>query len=135
MPFEWTPREDELEFTFVRAQGAGGQNVNKVSSAAHLRFDIRASSLPELVKERLLALSDQRVTTEGVIVIKAQEYRSQDMNRAEAIKRLVELVQAVAHTPKKRRPTKPTFGSKQRRLEGKAVRSGIKAGRGKVSGE
>ena len=133
MPLEWWPQESELEFSFVRSQGAGGQNVNKVSSAAHLRFDIRASSLPELVKERLLALSDHRVTTEGVIVIKAQEYRSQEMNRAEAIKRLVELVQAVAHTPKKRRPTKPTFGSKQRRLEGKAVRSGIKAGRGKVT--
>ncbi|HEY4080852.1 MAG TPA: alternative ribosome rescue aminoacyl-tRNA hydrolase ArfB [Burkholderiaceae bacterium] len=133
MPLDWTPRDDELEFTFVRSQGAGGQNVNKVSSAAHLRFDIRASSLPEGVKERLLALSDQRVTTEGVIVIKAQEHRSQEMNRAEAIKRLVELVQAVAHTPKKRRPTKPTFGSKQRRLEGKAVRSGIKAGRGRVT--
>ena len=133
MPLEWWPQESELEFSFVRSQGAGGQNVNKVSSAAHLRFDIRASSLPELVKERLLALSDQRVTTEGVVVIKAQEYRSQEMNRAEAVKRLVELVQAVAHTPKKRRPTKPTFGSKQRRLEGKAVRSGIKAGRGKVT--
>jgi len=133
MVFDWAPREDELDFSFVRAQGAGGQNVNKVSSAAHLRFDIRASSLPEPIKERLLALSDQRVTTEGVIVIKAQEYRSQDMNRSEAIKRLVELVQAVAHTPKKRRPTQPTFGSKQRRLEGKAIRSGVKAGRGKVS--
>ena len=130
---DWHPADWELDFSFVRAQGAGGQNVNKVSSAAHLRFDIRNSSLPALVKERLLALSDQRVTLEGVIVIKAQEYRSQDMNRAEAIKRLVELVQAVAHTPKKRRPTKPTFGSKQRRLEGKAVRSGIKAGRGKVT--
>ncbi len=133
MPLEWRPQESELAFSFVRSQGAGGQNVNKVSSAAHLRFDIRASSLPELVKERLLALSDQRVTAEGVVVIKAQEYRSQEMNRAEAVKRLVELVQAVAHTPKKRRPTKPTFGSKQRRLEGKAVRSGIKAGRGKVT--
>jgi ribosome-associated protein len=133
MPLDWTPREEELEFSFVRAQGAGGQNVNKVSSAAHLRFDIRASSLPEAIKERLLALSDQRVTQEGVVVIKAQEHRSQDMNRAEAIRRLVELVQSVAHTPRKRRPTKPTFASKQRRLQGKAVRSGIKAGRGKVS--
>ncbi len=135
MAFEWTPQESELEFTFVRSQGAGGQNVNKVSSAAHLRFDIRASSLPELIKERLLAFSDQRITLEGVVVIKAQEHRSQEMNRADAIRRLVELVQGVAHTPKKRRPTKPTYGSQQRRLQGKSVRSGIKAGRGKVSGE
>ena len=135
MAFEWAPRDEELEFTFVRAQGAGGQNVNKVSSAAHLRFDIRASSLPELIKERLLAFSDQRITLEGVVVIKAQEHRSQEMNRADAIRRLVELVQGVAHTPKKRKATKPTYGSKQRRLEGKAVRSGIKAGRGRVSGE
>ncbi len=135
MGFEWTPLDSELEFTFVRSQGAGGQNVNKVSSAAHLRFDIRASSLPELIKERLLAFSDQRITLEGVVVIKAQEHRSQEMNRADAIRRLVELVQGVAHTPKKRKPTKPTYGSKQRRLEGKSVRSGIKAGRGKVSGD
>jgi ribosome-associated protein len=131
---DWTPREDELEFSFVRAQGAGGQNVNKVASAAHLRFDIRGStSLPEPVKERLLALNDQRITGEGVLVIKAQEHRSQDMNRAEAIRRLVELVQSVAKPPKKRRPTRPTLGSQRRRLEGKAVRSSIKAGRGKVS--
>ena len=133
MPLDWTPREEELEFSFVRAQGAGGQNVNKVSSAAHLRFDIRASSLPEAIKERLLALSDQRVTQEGVVVIKAQEHRSQDMNRAEAIRRLVELVQSVAHTPRKRRPTKPTLASKRRRLEAKSQRGAIKAGRGKVS--
>ena len=131
---DWTPREDELEFSFVRAQGAGGQNVNKVASAAHLRFDIRAAtSLPEPVKERLLALNDQRITGEGVLVIKAQEHRSQDMNRAEAIRRLVELVQSVAKPPKKRRPTRPTLGSQRRRLEGKAVRSSIKAGRGKVT--
>ena len=131
---DWVPPENELEFTFVRAQGAGGQNVNKVASAAHLRFDIRAStSLSEPVKERLLALNDQRITSEGVLVIKAQEHRSQDMNRAEAIRRLVELVQSVAKPPKKRRPTRPTLGSQRRRLEGKAVRSGIKAGRGKVT--
>jgi len=131
---DWQPAAEELEFTFVRAQGAGGQNVNKVASAAHLRFDIHAaSSLPEPVKERLLALNDQRITAEGVVVIKAQEHRSQEMNRAEAVRRLIELVQSVARPPKKRRPTKPTLASKRRRLEGKAARSGIKAGRGKVS--
>jgi ribosome-associated protein len=135
MAFDWTPREDELEFSFVRAQGAGGQNVNKVASAAHLRFDIRASSLPEPIQLRLLALSDQRITGEGVVVIKAQEHRSQEMNRAAAVQRLVELVMSVATVPKKRRPTKPTYGSQQRRLTGKAVRSQVKAGRAKPGGD
>ena len=124
--------ESEVEITAVRAQGAGGQNVNQVSSAIHLRFDIGASSLPDDVKDRLLALNDNRITRDGVLVIKAQEHRSQDMNRIEAFARLMDVVQSVAKPPKKRRPTQPTYASKQRRLEGKKKLSEIKSGRSKV---
>ncbi|MEH6569023.1 MAG: alternative ribosome rescue aminoacyl-tRNA hydrolase ArfB [Halioglobus sp.] len=124
--------EREIDIQAIRAQGAGGQNVNKVSTAIHLRFDIKASSLPAFYKERLLQLSDQRISKEGVVVIKAQQFRSQEKNREEALSRLQGLIKGAAVTQKKRRPTKPTKGSQKRRMETKTKHGRLKTLRGKI---
>ena len=133
MPIPIDP--DEIEWSAIRAQGAGGQNVNKVSSALHLRFDIRASSLPDDVKQRLLQSGDQRISNDGVLILKAQRHRSQERNREDALARLQELVDGAAYVAPERRPTKPTRGSQRRRVDSKVKHGQTKAARRKIVGE
>ena len=128
----YTVAEHEVEFSAIRAQGPGGQHVSKASTAVQLRFNVAASALPEAVKVKLLAVADRRLTSDGVIVIKSQGSRSQEKNKAEAMARLQELIGQAQYVPRTRRPTKPTFGSKQRRLAGKSQRAEVKSGRAKV---
>lgn len=125
--------DSEIEISAVRSQGAGGQNVNKVASAVHLRFNIPSSSLPEIYKERLLNLSDQRINKEGVVVIKAQQYRSQEKNREEALQRLSRLIKRASKTPRKRKPTKPSPAARKKRLDNKKKRGQLKSQRGRVT--
>ena len=132
---EVTVPSEEIDVQAVRAQGSGGQNVNKVSTAVHLRFDVKASSLPDVYKERLLMLKDRRISEEGVVIIKAQRYRSQLKNREDALDRLRDLIGSVIVSPKKRHATKPTKGAQQRRLENKTKRGRVKSLRGKVDAE
>ena len=127
IPLSLELTEADVQWTAVRSQGPGGQNVNKVASAVHMRFDVRASRLPEDVQQRLLALGDSRITTEGVVVIKAQKYRTQEHNLWDALQRLNDLIATVAKPARKRKATKPTWGSQQRRLQGKSLRAGVKA--------
>ncbi|WP_254174992.1 alternative ribosome rescue aminoacyl-tRNA hydrolase ArfB [Planktothrix pseudagardhii] len=127
--------ENEIEMSAVRSQGAGGQNVNKVASAIHLRFNIMASSLPEHYKQRVLKINDQRITKEGVIVIKAQEHRTQEQNREEALQRLQTLIKSAIAIPKPRKPSKPTRSSQRKRMDSKTKRSHLKMMRGKVDAE
>ena len=125
--------ESEIEISAISSQGAGGQNVNKVASAIHLRFNIGASSLPDSYKQRLLKFNDQRITQQGVVIIKAQEYRSQDMNRESALRRLQDLIKSAVVIPEKRKPSKPTRSSQRKRLDSKSKRGQIKVSRGKVT--
>jgi len=132
MKLPFTLRDEEIEYVAIRAQGAGGQNINKVSNAVHLRFNIQASSLPDAVKLRLLALNDQRISKDGVVNIKAQQYRSLEQNRADAHQRLLALIEAAATIQKARHATQPTRASQRRRVDGKTRRGAIKSLRGKV---